>query len=104
MAEASHPYILEVEAIITSRTLIYASTLHEASEILEERLDELEANLRRDANLPKEGEPGSDHIITAFDVRPAVGYEVAGSAALIAGLTTLETNGMCSCDHSHEDD
>ena len=99
----SFPFTLSVEANISSRTLIYAGSMGEAAEILEERLEELQANLLEAAHLPKEGEPGHDHIFFEFDVNQAMGYEVAGTNRLIPGLTTLDIDGVCTCDHTEED-
>ena len=99
----SFPFTLSVEATVSSRTLIYAGSMGEAAEILEERLEELQANLLEDAHLPREGEPGYDHIFFEFDVNQAMGYEVAGTNRLIPGLTTLDREGECTCDHTGEE-
>ena len=90
---AMRPYILEGTASVDARLLIFADSIQDAAEILQERTEEMMQSITETANLP-EGE----HILWYFDVRPASGHEVAGSDAIQPGLVVVD-----KCEHEdHE--
>lgn len=88
-ADRSLPFTMDVSAIAQGSILIYAGSIQEANEILHEREDELIAALAEAAGLPHPDTIDDAHPLEySLSVSPAMGYEVSGSEALVAGLFT----------------
>lgn len=107
MTENSYPYVLQSTMLVTARTLIYAPTMAAAAEILEEReLEMMKVMIAAahlpdpdDETLPQEVRDSSRYQVWDSDVRPAEGFEVAGTSKLPPGLTLLDTCEDESCEH-----
>lgn len=68
----TQPYVFEVTAEASGRLLIFAENIEDAYNILDERTDELIADLEQTASLPD-----NPYVTYSFDVRPALGAEIA---------------------------
>lgn len=69
---STQPYVFEVTAEASGRLLIFAESTEDAYAALQERTDDLIADLEQTANLPE-----NPYVTYSFDVRPATGAEIA---------------------------